>query len=341
MKLHHGGNTHAAAALYGIVESQWIDLSTGISPWSWPAPEIPSEVLRKLPCNDGVLEQAAAKYYGSKGDAVLAVPGSQYALQHLPSFLERGRVAMPLRGYAEHRLAWVSAGHKVVDYRDTLELQTLVESAAVDHALLINPNNPTGHIVLPRELERLHAQLAGRGGFLVVDEAFADVWPENSLARLCPLPGLVVFRSLGKFFGLAGVRLGFMLAPVSVQESLGAIMSPWMLSHPARWIGEQALLDRQWQEQQRERLERASREWQTTLQELLPQFEFERNPLFLCMRAPPAICDSVYEGLARRGVLIRQFDPIGQQGMLRFGLPNDEVRSVAARAIQSTIQDGL
>ena len=321
MTPEHGGRLELAVREYEIPRGAWIDLSTGISPLSWPVPTVPGRVWQRLPEEDGVLESAAAAYYSCEITALLPVPGSQYALQYAPSLLPVGRVAMPQRGYTEHRLAWAVAGHRVVEYTDWTTLQALVRAGEVDHVLLINPNNPSAEQVSRKPLELLHQRLQSAGGFLVVDEAFADVRSEVSLAPLCPAPGLIVYRSLGKFFGLAGIRLGFLLAEAPLRQKLEAQMPPWSVSHPARWIGEAALSDRRWQLDQRARLVQASQAWLDLLQGAIPDLKFKATALFATGAGDWNYCDRLYRALARRAVLTRSFENIAGRGMLRFGLP--------------------
>ena len=138
MGLEHGGNLCAAASRFNIPQHLWLDLSTGISPWSWLVPAVPQRVWQTLPQADAQLESTAAGYYRCSSESVLAVPGSQCALQSTPVLLPRGRVAMPSRGYAEHRLAWRTAGHQIVEYHDTAALATLVREGTVQHAVVIH-----------------------------------------------------------------------------------------------------------------------------------------------------------------------------------------------------------
>jgi cobalamin biosynthetic protein CobC len=326
MTLEHGGNISAAARRFNIPETQWIDLSTGISPWSWPVPTVPQSVWQTLPQADDRLERAAADYYRCGPEGILAVPGSQYALQFTPSLLQRGRVAMPLRGYTEHRLAWRAAGHSIVDYSDGAALADLVDAAVVDHAVVINPNNPTAERLPKRALESVHRRLQDRGGWLVVDEAFIDATPEASLAGSCPSPGLAIYRSVGKYFGLAGIRLGFLLAPSALCEQLATRMPPWQLSHPARWIGERALADDEWQRAQRSRLDTASSQWLRMLQQRLPALEFDGTALFATGSGTTRYCSALNQALARRAVLLRLFDSEDGHSALRFGLPVPDAR---------------
>lgn len=345
--MEHGGNVAAAAQRFGRKVSDWVDLSTGISPLSWPVPAIPENVWRALPCGDGALESAAAQRYGCAQEAVLAVPGSQYALQSVPSHLPVGRVAVPACGYAEHRAAFARAGHTLVRYRDTEALQTLVAQGAVKHALLINPNNPTTDVVSPQVIDGLHATLCRTGGTLLVDEAFMDATPEASCSTLAPAQGLIVYRSLGKFYGLAGLRLGFVLATPEVCAQIAHDMPPWAVSHPARWIGSQALVDDVWHRAHTQQLRESMAAWNACLVRCLadtPVTRIRSSALFVSAWAPAAWCEAMYTALAERGVLIRLFsgeDATGEQdqGILRFGLPKAHELSTLASLLTAAIDE--
>ena len=233
--LEHGGKLLAAAARYGIEPASWLDLSTGINPAGWPVPSIPPAVWQRLPEQEDGLVDAAAAYYGSAG--VLPVAGSQAAIQALPRLRDACRVGVPHPAYAEHAHAWRAAGHAVVAWDAAMGVD------ALDVLVLVHPNNPGGQIYARAELLDWHARLAVRGGWLLVDEAFIDATPEASLAGLCPRPGLIVLRSLGKFFGLAGARVGFVLAEPAVLGALEARLGPWAVSAPSRWVARAALAD--------------------------------------------------------------------------------------------------
>ncbi len=311
--LEHGGGLRAAAAQYGIPLSDWLDLSTGIHPQGWPVPPLPPTVWQRLPEIGDGLEDAAAAYYGTSH--LLPVAGSQAAIQALPLLRERSRVGVLHPGYAEHAYAWQQAGHEVAALAvDALE-------GAVDRLdvlVLIHPNNPTGQRFAQATLRDWRSRLATRGGWLVVDEAFMDATPEDSLAGEMGLPGLIVLRSLGKFFGLAGARVGFVLAGSMVLERLQEALGPWAVSGPARWVATQALKDRCWQTQMRVDLRQAGERLGQILQRQgLPVAG--GTALFQWV----SLQEAKYwqEALARRGILVRRFaDPPG----LRFGLPGVE-----------------
>ena len=312
--LEHGGALRAAAARYGIPLSDWLDVSTGIHPQGWPVPPVPAIAWQRLPERGDGLEAAAAAYYGTPH--LLPVAGSQAAIQALPLLREPGRTGILHPSYAEHAHAWRRAGHAIETLTVT-ELETAVDR--LDVLVAVNPNNPTGLRFAPEILLRWRERLAQRGGWLVVDEAFMDATPDDSLTGHIGLPGLIILRSLGKFFGLAGARVGFVLAESAVRERLQDALGPWTVSAPARWVATQALSDRRWQEEMRSQLPLLG----TRLAELLKR---QRLPvtggtaLFQWIPLPEA--EFWQEALARRGILVRRFiNPPG----LRFGLPDSEL----------------
>jgi L-threonine-O-3-phosphate decarboxylase len=309
----HGGRLQPAVQRYGIPYEDWLDLSTGINPQSWLHQrriDIPQQAWRRLPEEDDGLIEAARDYYGAL--ALLPVAGSQAALQLLPSLRAPCRVGIPEPSYSEHARAWRRAGHAVTDLQARWSAASL---SALDVLVLCNPNNPDGHRYAVDELLAWHAELGRRGGWLVVDEAFVDATPERSLAAFSVLDGLIVLRSLGKFFGLAGARVGFVLAAASWLEAMAERLGPWTVAGPSRVIARQALLDRDWQRGVRPQLQQAG----LLLGELL-----HRNGLpvaggcALFQWVPTPRAREIHESLARHGILTRLFDrPPG----LRFGLP--------------------
>lgn len=311
--LEHGGGLREAAARYQIPLSDWLDLSTGINPEGWPAPAIAAVAWQRLPEWDDGLESAAADYYGTA--QLLPVAGSQAAIQALPLLRDPGRVGVLYPSYAEHAHAWRRAGHEV----ELLPADGL--AAALDRLnvlVVINPNNPTGICFSSNVLLEWHRRLADRNGWLVVDEAFADAAPTDSVAVHAGLAGLVVLRSLGKFHGLAGARVGFLLAESALLERASEQLGPWAVTGPSRAVAMRALADRGWQEQARVKLARSSRR----LAELLGwQGLPVASGTALFQWLPLADAEFWQDALARRGILVRRFsEPSG----LRFGLPGPE-----------------
>ncbi|WP_426235228.1 threonine-phosphate decarboxylase CobD [Pseudomonas sp. TWP3-2] len=308
--LEHGGRLRRAALEYGIAEEDWLDLSSGLAPWPFPVPEIPLRAWARLPETDDGLEQAACDYYGAA--QVLPVAGSQMAIQLLPRLRRAGKVGVLSPCYAEHAEAWRRSGYIV---REVLEQEVDFFIDSLDVLVVVNPNNPTGLSLTPARLLDWHARLAQRGGWLVVDEAFMDNTPHLSLAGFTHLVGLIVLRSFGKFFGLAGVRLGFVLAERRLLKLLAEQVGPWAVSGPTRVLGQACLQDTEGHTQQRIRSDEASER----LALLLERYGFKPHggcALFQWLITEQAA--ELHEFMVRRGILLRIFV---HNSSLRFGLP--------------------
>lgn len=308
--LEHGGRLRKAALDYGIAEADWLDLSSGLAPWPFVVPQIPLRAWARLPETDDGLEQAACDYYGAS--QVLPVAGSQMAIQLLPRLRRAGKVGVLSPCYAEHAEAWRRSGYIV---REVLEQEVEFFLDSLDVLVVVNPNNPTGLSLTPARLLDWHARLAQRGGWLVVDEAFMDNTPQLSLASHTHQVGLIVLRSFGKFFGLAGVRLGFVLAERKLLRLLAEQVGPWAVSGPTRVLGQACLQDTEAHTRQRIRSDEASER----LALLLERYGFKPHggcALFqwLITEHAPAL----HEFMARRGILLRIFT---HNSSLRFGLP--------------------
>ena len=313
--LEHGGRLRQAARQYGIALGDWLDLSTGLAPQPWPLPFLPAEAWARLPEDDDGLAEVAAACYGAAH--ALPVAGSQAAIQALPVLRAPGRVGVLDPGYGEHAQAWSNGGHRVLRLSaDAIEAQL----DGLQVLVLANPNNPTGETFAPGQLLDWHARLQARGGWLLVDEAFADCTPELSLASHSHRPGLIVLRSFGKFFGLAGIRLGFVLAEPALLHRLHARLGPWAVSGPARALGRQALSA----ENGAARRQRAAELQQQgrRLAQLLAKYGLPPSGgTALFQWVGTAQASALHAFLARRGILVRRF---AQPASLRFGLPPDE-----------------
>jgi len=311
--LEHGGRLRAAARQYGIPEHAWLDLSTGINPDGYPVPMLSSPLWQRLPDGDDALRAAAIGYYGS--ESLLPVAGSQAAIQALPRLRTLSRVGVVSPTYGEHAHAWRRAGHVVQE----VGAETIAASLETfDVIVLANPNNPTGARLDCGTLRGWRARLAARGGWLVVDEAFMDVTPADSLVREANEPGLIVLRSLGKFFGLAGARVGFAFAAPDLLRALEEEIGPWTVTGPAQAVAARALADKAWQETARTRLVAQS----GRLGRCLADYGFEPSggtALFQWVRTSHA--RARHEQLARRGIWTRRFTA---PASLRFGLPGTE-----------------
>jgi cobalamin biosynthetic protein CobC len=313
--MKHGGDLTEAMARYGGSPQMWLDLSTGVNPWPWPIPaDMPGALWQRLPSRadeENLIAAAREAYAVPAGAEVVAASGTQSLIQWLPQLASDGPVAIVEPTYNEHAAAWRLAGHEVIACAGLDELPQTVR-----HVIVVNPNNPDGRVISRAVLERVAAQLRERGGWLVVDEAFADIEPEISVAGLCADLPVVVLRSFGKFYGLAGLRLGFAIASPDIARRIALTLGPWPCSGPALIIGAAALCDRAWAD----RMRVAIRTQANKLDAVLAKAGFTiagGTGLFRLARRSDA--GQVHTTLAAKHIWCRRFE--WADDLLRFGLP--------------------
>jgi cobalamin biosynthetic protein CobC len=307
--LGHGGRLGAACAAWPNAPTPWLDLSTGINPRPYPILALAPETWSRLPDPESLrrLERIAAAAFGVEDPArVVAAAGSEALIRLLPRLLTARCVAIPARTYGGHAGAWRAAGARIVDLDET----------AADLRVLVNPDNPTGRVLSADQVLNL------ADGPLLVDEAFVDLDPPRSVAVLAGATGhegLMVLRSFGKFYGLAGARLGFLVAEPALATRVRRALGDWPVSGPAIAAGLTAYADTAWAVQTRLRLiEDAAR-----LDSLLDGAGFTivgGTPLFRLAQAADA--SRRFEILARAGILTRPFP--WDETLIRFGLPGPQ-----------------
>lgn len=311
--LIHGGALDVMRAMFPHAPEPWIDLSTGINPWPYPYAEPAATKLAHLPlqADAAACTDAMAASIGAPSQSVLLAPGSELLIRLLPDLLELKRVAILSPTYADHATAWTRAGAEIIHSPDPLSLAT-----SVDAVIVTQPNNPDGRVFDRAELERACETLANREGWLIVDEAYADLTPDLSLAPHAGASGLIVLRSFGKFFGLAGVRLGALLAPTHIRTAMADRLGAWPVSGPALDISAQAYANKDWQARMREQLFDASLRLKTIL-ERGGLDVIGGTSLFHYVATPDA--EHVFEHLASTGIYVRRFEH--SRTHLRIGLP--------------------
>jgi len=342
----HGGALNAAADFYNIPSEEWLDISTGINPNSWPVPEVPSRVWQRLPeeqkGSNESLEKAALDHYlnisklnqNDQTDVPVTVDnispcaGSQQGIRLLPFLYaetQKGRktkakVWVTSGSYAEHGIAWEEQGHRVCKVACD-KISDLLTQQPVDVLILLNPDNPSGHRWSSEQLLKWWSILHRRGGWLIVDEAFMDMTPEHSIVSSVEREGLFVLRSLGKFFGLAGLRLGFVLAAKKSTQRLHEMLGPWVVSHPAQYLGRLALKDDTWINQQRYELAQQSLRLASLLERHM-RCQCDGTDLFQTVYHENS--EILFNQLAKQGILVRFLaETSNTSAGLRFGLPSN------------------
>lgn len=308
----HGGRLDAAVSKYGGSREGWLDLSTGINPNAFPIPELANESWQRLPdetAQSNLLATARDYYRVPENAGLVAGNGTQAILQNLPFVLKPKTVAIVSPTYEEHRHCWEAAG------REVLAMNTLIEAVeAAEIVVVVNPNNPTAITYQPDAPLEAAKKLVEKSGFLIVDEAFGDVVPElSTVPRL--LDNMIVLRSFGKFFGLAGLRLGFAIGSQSIADRLSSKLGPWSVSGPALEIGTAALKDTDWVFTARAQIKQNAEDQVEVIKacglELIGNaglfMEFEHTQ-----------ASRIHEALCQDHIFVRSF--VDRKTRLRFGL---------------------
>ncbi len=341
--IQHGGNLDTAIKKYGFDRDQWMDLSTGISPWSWPVKTLPEKVWNTLPPPLNELLAAASEYYKIDSHQIMATPGSQLAIRLIPQLFKPSIVAVPRLGYQEHAASWQLAQHKVIQYQGMEELAHLLEARHVEHVVVINPNNPSGEAVTADMILQIARKTPG---MMIIDEAFIDLYEKAPIAQKNAMTprsaiehltdNMVVLRSVGKFFGLAGLRLGFAISYHPKIAQLNTLLEPWSMSHASVVIGSQALIDHSWQEKQYHRILDQAQSFLPILRKTLsnelgnsPQTPYEIRSCGLFSTVlidKPSGSDTLsklHTKLAQHAIWTRLFNHGDETAWLRFSLPID------------------
>lgn len=322
----HGGGLMKAAAAYPDAPRPWLDLSTGINPEPWRGPRAPEAELNRLPDPGALvaLETTAASAFGAALERTAAVAGAEAAIRLLPLLLGVRSVEIVGPTYGAHAEAWRASG---VATRLIAADQAPSSQAGV--LVIVNPNNPDGRLTRRADLIAMARARSAKGRWLVVDESFIECAPDDSVSDVVE-PGLIVLRSFGKFYGLAGMRLGFMLATPDLIQRLRALLGDWPVGADALTMGRGAYADTMW----RTRTEAVLTERAARLDEQLTRAGFQivgGTSLFRMTRTPHAA--RWFQHLCRAGVLTRPFDhtPDG----LRFGVPTERDLPRLTRALEA------
>lgn len=239
----HGGGLDAAVGRYGGSRASWVDLSTGINPVPYPVGPIEDGAWTALPDQAAMeqLQTAARSFWQVPAEArIIAAPGASALIARMPHVTGADRVYIPGPTYNEHAAAFRAAGREVSDDADA------------PARVVVHPNNPDGRMWQADELSKCST--------CIIDESFCDIAPDASLVNLAARPGTIILKSFGKFWGLAGLRLGFAIGlPETLGfagsgESLADMLGPWAVSGPGLEVGARALEDTGWASATRNRL---------------------------------------------------------------------------------------
>lgn len=329
--LRHGGALDVVNVAFPHAPQPWIDLSTGINPWPW---QIPSTLLEDqhhlhhLPTQAGTAACVAAMSAAFSADRthILPVPGTAMAISLLPILLQAKSVSILKDSYGDHLRAWAASGARVTESTDPLE-----DAGTAEIIVLCNPNNPDGRFFERDDLLQACKALSAHGGTLIIDEAYADLAPQESLAGVIGPDNLIVLRSFGKFYGLAGIRLGAVLGPHPLLQNLASLLGDWPVSSLALKVGSLAYRDTDYQERTRSTLAQARRR----LDDILHSSGMViagGTDLFRLVDVSSS--ESLWTHLAHAGLYTRRFN--WSATSLRLGIPRSQEAENRLRAALMT-----
>ncbi|MCJ8313621.1 MAG: aminotransferase class I/II-fold pyridoxal phosphate-dependent enzyme [Saccharospirillaceae bacterium] len=326
--LKHGGNIFAASEQYNIPIENWTDLSTGISPFIYPVPIVPQSIYSRLPYECPKFIRAVKQYYNV--EHFLAVPGSQTAIEQLPILLKQiskvNKVLIPFVGYQEHRFHFDKQQFTTNFYQSFdvdsafTEIQKSLQTQK-SHLLIIQPNNPTG-IVFSTNQIKTFLKILAKDAFLIMDEAFIDANEQTSSIKLIDeYKNLIILRSVGKFFGLAGLRLGFVMATPKVLDQLETQVGKWQVSSPTQFIATQVLLDTQFHQHTTLNILQKNKDTQLQFQDIqVFASQVFVSELFVSYLLDVVKAEEFFESYAKRGILLRLIKVDKTFSLIRVGL---------------------
>ncbi len=254
----HGGNIKKVSDLYGVDPGEILDFSASINPLGYPD-SVRAAILDRFDevlnypdseCSD-LRSTIAAKYACNEAN-ILVGNGSNELFYLVPRTLKPGSGIILQPTFSEFQDALSSADVRVTDVMnedDDFPLFNLHDSQLKDCRdeiiIFCNPNNPTGQLIQREEIVRFVEANSDR--FVVIDEAFMDFVEEEERYSVLPdahtLKNLIVVRSLTKFYGFPGLRLGFLVASTPVMNKLWKFKEPWTVNSLAQVAGSTALGD--------------------------------------------------------------------------------------------------
>lgn len=318
MKIEHGGGLTFAMSYYGGRVEDWLDLSTGINPESLSFPAIPEYIWNRLPDTyllEEMLEAARTFYNVPAKQPLVAAPGTQSLIQLLPFLREKGQVAIVSPTYQEYSFCFLRAGWNVAECKTIADIPP--EATIV---IIVNPNNPDGRCYQAIELLAVARKLNEKNGLLIIDEAFCEAENSQSLTGFADEVPIIVLKSFGKYFGLAGLRLGFAFADQETVNEIDKWLGPWAVSGPALFIAKYAFSRSAKEMADFEARIQARRQKLAAVLRRCGLNEIGGSSLFTLVRHAKAA--KIYEELARKHILVRKFDYASD--WLRIGLCKEE-----------------
>jgi len=323
MKRDHGGNVSEISRRYGIDEDKIIDFSANINPLGYP-PGLKEMIIKKF---DSVLNypdidsfelvSRLSKYHDISQDYIIVGNGSTEFIYSIPLAFKPTKALIVTPAFSEYEKGLKMAGTKV-SYFQTEEKEDFSPDIArlckrlregFDIVCFCNPANPTGVLTSKDELCRVIACAGKTGTLAVIDEAFIDFVEEESVKKeILRFSNLIVLRSMTKFFGIPGLRIGYVIASTPCIAKIRETRPPWTVNSLGQKVAAYAFSDRDYIRDTRQYV-KAEREFLMAALSEIPGFKTYKSVAnFLLVFMDNRISLSSKElrdYLAKNGVLIR------------------------------------
>ncbi|QXE86049.1 threonine-phosphate decarboxylase CobD [Geomonas nitrogeniifigens] len=318
----HGGNVFAVARNLGLAPERIIDFSASINPLGM-APGVREALTASLdrllhyPDKGAAeLKQALAAYHGVEPSQIAVANGSTELIHLLPRTFQGKKALVVAPAFAEYALALERAGWQIEYFTLSpaddfaLDVAALAQRVAdgYDMLFLCNPGNPAGNLQPLREIAGVVDLCRESGTFLVLDEAFIDFCEEESAKHLVVRnPRAVLLRSMTKFFGIPGLRLGYAIAAAETVAEIAAQQDPWSVNTAAQVAGIASLADQDYCRRTRSYVDEERARLAAALADVpgLKVFPGRANYLLVRILRAGVSAGQLREALLAKGMMIR------------------------------------
>lgn len=363
-KQEHGGDVYSLARSLGWPEDRIIDFSAninplGISPRAQQAIQAALKGLDRYPDPQVArLKDCLADYHHLSAQSFLVGNGATELIHLLPRVLKPKNALILVPAFSEYERASRLAGaaiHRVgLNVRDgfRINVETVAQkcSKGIDLLFLCNPNNPTGRLLAREEIVWLVKKVARCSTWVVVDEAFIDYAPDQSVLS-CPQnlvdhsSNLIVLRSFTKFFALSGLRVGYLSTQSALVKKLQIAKDPWSVNTLAQIAARESLLDVEYIKESLRFMETEKPRFLSLLDRIpgIQIFPSQANFVLIRVAKRGATAYRLFGSLARTGILVRGCESFGGlgPGFLRVAVKRREENDRLAQALRTALSHGL
>ncbi|MEW6570320.1 MAG: threonine-phosphate decarboxylase CobD [Nitrospirota bacterium] len=354
----HGGDIYRVAAELKIQERKVIDFSSSVNPLGVSG-KVKAEIRRNLKYlhnypdpESTIMRKRLAHYHGLAPETIICGNGSTELIYLITRSLRPKKVLVTAPTYSEYERAVLlqnitpSITYFMLNKENCFEinpdefiatLRTPNSELHFDIAFLCNPNNPTGRLLKKGDVKRIADEAAALKCCLVVDEAFIDYSPDNSVIQsVSRNPYLIVLRTMSNFYALSGLRVGYGVFPQHLVERLKEFKEPWSVNRLAQKAALTAIKDRAYKKETYRLLDEEKRFLERNFRKLkIAFFPSDANFFLLKIENAAEIC----RHLLKKGILLRNcfnFKGLGENYM-RVSIKSHRENAILVKELASLI----